>query len=236
MGSGECAISGDRSALVIVQIYGVMTPADGSMVAALGADQIGVVVGEGGSAWDEVGFETASRIFDAIGARAAKVALSLSGESDEIEALVRSVRFDLLHLGAGPDRVRPEDVARLKERHPGLRVIRTIPVVGPEAIQTARDFQGVADYLLLDSRDPATRSIGATGRPHDWSLSARIAAAVRAPVILAGGLSPENVRDAIRTVRPWGVDSNTLTSRADDRLRKDPLRVRRFIEVAHGPL
>ena len=206
------------------------------MVAALGADQIRVVVGEGGSTWDEVGFETANRIFDAVGSRVAKVALSLSGESDEIEALVRSVRFDLPHLGAWPDRVRPDDVARLKERHPGLRVIRTIPVVGPEALQTARDFQGVVDYLLLDSCDPTTRSIGATGLAHDWSVSARIVAAVRAPIILAGGLSPENVREAIRTVRPWGVDSNTLTSHADDRLRKDPSRVPRFIEAAHTPL
>lgn len=96
-------------------------------------------------------------------------------------------------------------------------------------------FQDVADYLLLDSRDPDTQLVGATGRRHDWRLSARIVSTSRRPVILAGGLSPDNVRDAIAAVRPWAVDSNTLTSRSDDRTRKDPERVRRFIEAAHAP-
>ncbi len=219
---------------MIVQIYGVMSPDDGALVAALGADQIGVVVGERGTAWDEVNFETANRIFDAINEKVTKVALTLSTEAAEMEAVIGAVRLDVLHLAAGIDGVAADQVADLKQRHPGLRVIRTIPVTGPEAVQAAMAFQDVADYLLLDSRDPDTLAVGATGRRHDWSISAQIAATARAPVILAGGLSPGNVRDAIRTVRPWGVDSNTLTSRSNDRTRKDPERVRRFIEAAHA--
>ena len=80
--------------------------------------------------------------------------------------------------------------------------------------------------------------VGATGHTHDWSLSAALVAAVERPVILAGGLGPENVLEAIERVRPAGVDSETRTSRADDRRRKDPDRVRRFIETAkkHGAI
>jgi phosphoribosylanthranilate isomerase len=219
---------------VVVQIYGVMSPDDGAMVATLGADQVGVVVGEAGVAWDAVNFEAANRIFDTINEKAAKVALTLATERTEIDAVIRAVRFDILHLAAGVDGVSPHQLADLKERHPGLRVIRTIPVSGPDAVRVATAFQDVADYLLLDSCDPDTLVTGATGQRHDWSMSARIVATVRAPVILAGGLSPENVRDAIRTVHPWGVDSNTLTSRSDDRTRKDPERVRGFIEAARA--
>jgi len=202
--------------------------------AALGADQIGVVVGERGTVWDEVNFELANRIFDAINTGVTKVALTLSSETNEVEAVIRAVHLDVLHLAAGLDGVQAHQVADLKKRHPGLRVIRTIPVTGPEAARAAMAFQDFADYLLLDSRDPDTMAVGTTGLRHDWAISAQIVASVRIPVILAGGLSPDNVREAIKIVRPWGVDSNTLTSRGDDRTRKDPERVRRFIEGARA--
>jgi len=211
-----------------------MRPDDGAMVAELGADQIGVVVGERGTVWDEVDFEAANAIFGAIKTGTTKVALTLSSQTSEIETVIRAVHFDVLHVAAGVDGVQADQVADLKRRHPGLRVIRTIPVTGPEAALAAKAFEDVADYLVLDSRDPDTMSVGATGRRHDWAISAKIVVTVRTPVILAGGLSPDNVREAIRTVRPWGVDSNTLTSRADDPTRKDPERVRRFIEAARG--
>ena len=217
---------------MVVQIYGVMNPDDGALVASLGADQVGVVVGERDTAWDAVTFEAANRIFDAVDEKTTKVALTLSAHATEIESVIDAVRFDVLHLAAGLEGVSPDEVAGLKRRHPGLRVIRTIPVTGPEALPRAMAFQEVADYLLLDSRDPDTQIVGATGRRHDWSLSARIVSTIRRPVILAGGLSPDNVRDAITMVHPWGVDSNTLTSRSDYRTRKDPERVRRFIEAA----
>jgi phosphoribosylanthranilate isomerase len=220
---------------MVVQIYGVMNAEDGALVAALGADQVGVVVGDRDTAWDAVTFDTANRIFDAVGEKATKVALTLSTSLNEIASVIETIRFDLLHLASGIEHVSAADVGELKRCHPGLRVIRTIPVTGPTAIDAAMAFEDVADYLLLDSRDPDTQVVGATGRPHEWSLSAQIVSAVRRPVILAGGLSPDNVRDAIATVRPWGVDSNTLTSRSDDRTRKDGELVRKFIEAARVP-
>lgn len=119
---------------MIVQIYGVMSPSDGAMVAAHGADQIGVVVGERGAAWDEVDFESATLIFEAINTGVTKVALTLSSETREMEAVLRAVRPDVLHLAAALDSMQPDQVADLNQRHPGLRVIRTIPVTGPESM------------------------------------------------------------------------------------------------------
>ena len=76
--------------------------------------------------------------------------------------------------------------------------------------------------------------VGATGLTHDWSLSAQIVDEVQTPVILAGGLGPDNVAAAVRQVRPAGVDSETNTSRPDDRRRKDPDRVQRFVRLARA--
>ena len=110
----------------------------------------------------------------------------------------------------------------------------TIPVRGPDSVTTAQAFAPMSDYLLLDSTDPRSGTVGATGLTHDWSVSRQIVAAVDIPVILAGGLGPENVREAIGQVGPAGVDSETRTSTDADRRRKDGARVRQFIERARG--
>ena len=76
--------------------------------------------------------------------------------------------------------------------------------------------------------------MGATGLSHDWSVSTLIPPAVDVPVLLAGGLGPENVAEAIAAVNPAGVDSETRTSRLDDKRRKDLGAVRRFVEIARS--
>jgi len=95
----------------------------------------------------------------------------------------------------------------------------------------AKDYDGIVDFLLLDSYRPADQQIGALGVTHDWSISRRIVQMARVPVILAGGLGPGNVADAIRMVRPAGVDSKTKTDRQGSHA-KDIERVRRFHELA----
>jgi len=92
---------------------------------------------------------------------------------------------------------------------------------------------GVADFLLLDSHRPFDKQIGALGVTHDWAISRRIVDLVSTPVILAGGLGPDNVAQAIQIVRPAGVDSKTKTDR-DGSHAKDLERVRRFHAAARA--
>jgi phosphoribosylanthranilate isomerase len=89
--------------------------------------------------------------------------------------------------------------------------------------------------LLLDSHRPSDRQVGALGITHDWSISRQIVELVRTPVIVAGGLGPENVVEAIRAVHPAGVDSKTKTDRNGSHA-KDLERVRRFHEAARSAL
>src|SRR5437016_3634350 len=83
--------------------------------------------------------------------------------------------------------------------------------IGEISIDIARSYEGIVDFLLLDSHREPDRQIGALGVTHDWTISRRIVELLRTPVILAGDLGPDNVADAIGAVRPAGVDSKTKT-------------------------
>ena len=95
------------------------------------------------------------------------------------------------------------------------------------------------DALLLDSGNPTAqvKALGGTGRVHDWSLSRRIVDAIPMPVYLAGGLTPENVADAVAAVRPFGLD---VCSGVRERGRLSPRRLAAFFRalvdggVSHG--
>jgi phosphoribosylanthranilate isomerase len=110
------------------------------------------------------------------------------------------------------------------------KIIGKVSVEGEAALERAREIEPFVDAIVLDTRDRATDRVGGTGMVHDWSISARVASASRVPVILAGGLTPDNVARAIGAVRPWGVDVNSGVETSDG--RKDEDRVRRFIAAA----
>ena len=76
--------------------------------------------------------------------------------------------------------------------------------------------------------------VGATGRIHDWRISRKIVESVSIPVILAGGLTPENVPQAIQAVYPAGVNSNTSTNIPGDPVEKDMVRIRSFVKAVHS--
>jgi phosphoribosylanthranilate isomerase len=96
----------------------------------------------------------------------------------------------------------------LRESLEGVRLVQVIHVVGETSIGEAVEAAPRVDALLLDSGNPAlaVKELGGTGRRHDWSVSRRIVEASTVPVFLAGGLNPSNVREAIDTVQPYGVD------------------------------
>ena len=109
---------------------------------------------------------------------------------------------DIVHLGAAPELLSPDDVAALKNNLPGMLLMRSVPVTGDESVEIAKSYDGIVDFLLLDSHRESDRQIGALGITHDWTISRRIVELARTPVILAGGLGPDNVAEAIRVVHP----------------------------------
>lgn len=215
---------------MLTQIYEVSTPEEARSLSAIGVDHIGVLVGDGEFP-RELSVATASEVAAAIPTGSKFSALFLTANLELLEAWAQQLRPDIVHLGAAPELVSLDDVAALKEKLPDRLFMRSVPVVGDESIEIARSYDGVVDFLLLDSHRVSDRQIGALGVTHDWTISRRIVQLVRTPVILAGGLGPDNVAEAIRIVRPAGVDSKTKTDR-DGSHAKDIERVRRFHEAA----
>jgi phosphoribosylanthranilate isomerase len=158
------------------------------------------------------------------------VALSLSDDRDEICAMVDAVRPDVLHVVARE--IEPEDCAWIRKRIAPVMLLRAIAVRAGETLTEADAHRDCLDYLMLDSGAKGPPYAGATGETHDWSISRAVVERSRIPVILAGGLSAENVADAIAIVKPWGVDSFTHTDVPGHRGKKDPARVRAFIAAA----
>lgn len=150
-------------------------------------------------------------------------------DAESIIAQQHTCRTNTLQL---VDAVSFETYRQLRQALPGVGLVQVIHVTGDESIDEANAISQFVDAILLDSGNPklAVKELGGTGRTHNWTVSRRIVENVSVPVYLAGGLKPENVAEAIRHVRPFGVD---LCSgiRTDGRL--DKTKLERFVEQVH---
>ena len=215
---------------MLVQIYEIQTPEEALATARLGVDHIGVLVGDG-SFPRELSIARTNAIFAAVPAGNKRVALSLSANLEEVARVVEETEPDIVQVQATIEDFSVAMTRALKTRFPEIPIMRAVPVIDETSIEVAGSYRGVADFLLLDSYDLGTRQFGALGRTHDWSLSRRIVDDIGIPVILAGGLGPDNVAAAIAAVRPAGVDSKTRTDRPDGG-GKDLVEVRAFVAAA----
>lgn len=218
---------------MIVQIYTVQSPEEGIALAELGVDHIGITPSNHGLP-GELSNIAAAEIFAAIGQRATRVALTVDSDLEVILAMVKTVQPDILHLCGDLKLMTPARVQELRDKIPDLPIMQAIPVMDASALQIARDYEAVSDYFILDSYSDQIGGIGAAGFTHDWSISRAIVQQARIPVILAGGLGPDNVAAAIQQVQPWGVDSLTRTNfpLGEGKFRKDLEKVRLFVEAA----
>lgn len=106
------------------------------------------------------------------------------------------------------DRLEEGTYDELRAALPGVSIVQVIHVTGRESVAEATTLAPYVDALLLDSGNQslAVKELGGTGRTHNWGLSLEIRESIDVPLFLAGGLRPDNVAEAIETVRPFGVD------------------------------
>lgn len=224
---------------MFTQIYSIQTVDEALACVNAGADAIGIAcnVGKGLRIPAAVSLETGQAIFSAVRPRAVCVALTVSDDREDIFALAESLSPDILHVCGNHFYIDAAFAAAFKSRFPEIGLLQAIPVIDEESYHLSLRLAAFCDYLILDSVAVGIDGIGAAGITHDWQLSKRIADALRVTkckVILAGGLGPHNVRDAIKTVQPWGVDSFTRTSVpiGNGNTKKDPALVHAFITNA----
>jgi phosphoribosylanthranilate isomerase len=121
----------------------------------------------------------------------------------------------------------------LKDALPGISLVQVVHVTGPESIEEAARVAPQVDAILLDSGNQklAVKELGGTGRTHDWALSRAIRERIGIPLFLAGGLTPENVGQAIAEVGPFAVDVCSGL-RTDGHL--DASKLMQFFAALHG--
>lgn len=204
------------AARVRVKICGITSPEDARMAATAGADAVGFVFWHGSPR--RVDAAGARRIGEALPPFVLRVGVFVNAPAESVARAVEEARLDLLQLhGEEP----PESFAGLPRR--ALKAVRVGGDFDPE---DALRYVGCAAGVLLDARVDAVP--GGTGRRFDWGLVGRLRE--RVPfLVLAGGLTPQNVGEAIKAVRPDAVDVSTGVESAPG--RKDPEKVLAFVEA-----
>lgn len=217
---------------MITQIYTVQTPEEAVALVEAGVDHIGTTPTNFGLP-GEISQETCKAIFKAIGNRAKRSMLTVADNPEEIYEIIEALQPDIIHVCGYKYSVDEAFCKKAKSLVKGIEIMQAVGVNGPNAIEQAKHFGGFCDYIILDTIDEEIGGIGAAGATHDWEISKKIVEVCPAKVILAGGLGPDNVADAIKVVRPFGVDSLTKTNRnlAGGSFVKDIEAIKAFVKT-----
>ena len=210
----------------LVKICGLSTPETLDAALGAGADMVGFVSYPRSPR--HVDPAAAAALGARVAGRAMKVALVVDAEDETLAALVAALDPDLIQLHG---RETPERVAAIRARF-GRPVMKAVGVAGEADIAAARSYLGAADRLLFDAKPPADPSAlpGGNGLAFDWRLIAGLDLPV--PVMLSGGLDPENVAQAIRLTGVRGVDVSSGVESAPG--VKDPRGITAFIAAARA--
>lgn len=131
------------------------------------------------------------------------------------------------------DELKGREYSTIREALPNVKLVQVVHVTGDGSVEEAAELAEFVDAILLDSGNPklAVKELGGTGRRHDWRLSGRIVDTCGKPVFLAGGLKAENIREAIQTVQPFGLD---LCSGVRTNEKLDLRKVEAFFNALHA--
>jgi phosphoribosylanthranilate isomerase len=204
--------------MVRVKICGVTTVEDARLCALAGADAIGLNFAPGSPR--RVTLEAAREIADALPAELLRVGVFVDSDEAELRRAIAAVGLGCVQLHGDES---PELLAQFLPH-----AYKAIRVRGPSSLADAARYAG--DYILLDAYVPGVA--GGTGATFDWALASELARTRR--LTLAGGLTADNVADAVRAVRPYCVDVASGVESAPG--HKDPDKVRAFIARAKAAL
>jgi phosphoribosylanthranilate isomerase len=210
---------------LLVKICGLTTRETLDAALAAGADMVGFVFFPPSPR--HLGLEAARQLGLAARGRALKVALTVDADDVTIENIIETLRPDLLQLHGRESTARIRD---LKSRF-GLPVMKAIPVAAAADLAPLGGYAAVCDRILFDARAPkgATRP-GGLGATFDWHLLENLA--LERPFMVSGGLSIDNVAEAVRITRAGGVDVSSGVERAPG--VKDCDMIRDFVRAARA--
>ena len=243
---------------IITQIYEVQSPDEAMQLIELGVDHIGSVIISEDSWRAPVIKETIENIKETTSKSSL---IPLFKKAEIIFKVLDYYKPNIVHFcddlsNHNDVKENYEDLLYLqhnvKEKFPEIMIMRSIPIAQSgktetvDTINMARIFEPVSDFFLTDTlltaksnvstdQQPVNGFIGITGKTCEWDVARKLVHLSRIPVILAGGISPDNVFDGITYVRPAGVDSCTATNAKDEngcliRFKKDLEKIKCFVK------
>ena len=220
-----------QTAPLRVKLCGIRSRSDLAVALNAGADALGFIVGVRHRTEDELTPTAAAQLVGLLPPFVGSVMVTHLQQAAPILELIRQVGATTLQLQDG---IAPQELRAIRTAQPGVKLIQAIHVgdgdAANQSIAAAIAAEPLVDALLLDSR--TADRIGGTGQTHDWSVSRRIVERIGKPVILAGGLRPENLRAALETVGPAAVDVNSGIEDATG--AKDPQRAEAFVRICRS--
>jgi len=235
---------------MLAQIYEIQTPKEAETCINLGVDRIGSVI-LSASDWKNPGIREAISLSECTGTRNSLI--PLFGDWDTLCRVMDYYRPHFVHFCDVLTDEHGHEVdlspfillqEKFKNAFPDIGIVRSIPVpaavLAPDfpCLDLVRSMEKVSDFLLIDTwlgKEPVEGFVGITGKVPDLERAKSVVLQSSVPVLLAGGLSPENVFDAVTEVLPAGADSCTHTNEADGsgkpiRFKKDFLKVEKFVK------
>ncbi|AAS96964.1 N-(5'-phosphoribosyl)anthranilate isomerase [Nitratidesulfovibrio vulgaris str. Hildenborough] len=216
-----------------IQIAGVHDADEACLLARCGVHAVGLPLRLPVNA-EDIDEAAAARLVAGLPPVITPVAITYMDDADEADAFCTMLGVGHLQLHGA---IRVDEMARLRRLRPDLFIIKSLVVRehggmdnGETLMGDVQAFAPHVDAFITDTFAPETGASGATGKTHDWAVSAALVRLSPRPVILAGGLHPGNVREAVRRVCPAGVDAHTGVEGPDG--RKDEGLVRRFVAEA----
>ncbi|HET6767851.1 MAG TPA: phosphoribosylanthranilate isomerase [Chitinophagaceae bacterium] len=212
-----------------VKICCISSTAEARVAIDHGADALGLV-GKMPSGPGPIPDWLISEIIKTIPPPIASFLLTSEQASEEIIYHVKRVGTNTVQI---VDELTTGTYDDIKTALPHLKIVQVIHVSDEKSIEEAVRLEPSVDALLLDSGNPkaSIKTLGGTGNVHNWEISREIVKAVKIPVFLAGGLHANNVRQAIETVKPFGVD---ICSGVRTEGRIDPAKLGAFIKAVHS--
>jgi phosphoribosylanthranilate isomerase len=153
--------------------------------------------------------------------------LSSETKPQEISSHYRRVNTNTIQI---VDELEKRDYETIRNQLPNVKLVQVIHVINDNSVKEAHEISKYVDAILLDSGNPtlSVKELGGTGRTHNWQLSKEIRNSISIPLFLAGGLNKNNVRQAIETVQPFGLD---LCSSVRTNGKLDPQKLKEFFEA-----